>query len=198
MARLSYTAIASLDGYIEDAAGSFDWAMPDEEVHRFANELDRTVGRHLLGRRMYETMVFWEDPDNVAGGPDYVLEYGRTWREADKVVFSRSLESVSSERTSIERDFDPELIRRWKSEMSTAQPDADLSIGGAELAGLALRAGLVDDVHLLLVPILVGGGKRALPDGITQELDLVDMRRFASGFVHLAYRTRDKGDAASG
>lgn len=137
---------------------------------------------------MYETMVFWEDPDNVAGGPDYVLEYGRVWREADKVVFSRSLESVSSERTTIERDFDPELIRRWKSQMSTEQPDADLSIGGAELAGLALRAGLVDDVHLLLVPILVGGGKRALPEGITQKLDLVDIRRFASGFVYLRYR----------
>lgn len=183
MARLSYTAICSLDGYIEDAAGSFDWAEPDEEVHRFANKLDRPVGRHLLGRRMYETMVFWEDPDNVAGGPDYVLEYGRIWRETDKVVFSRSLESVSSERTTIERDFDPGLIRRWKSES-----DADLSIGGAELAGLALRAGLVDDVHLVLVPILVGGGKRALPEGFTQKLELVDLHRFTGGFVYLGYR----------
>lgn len=183
MARLSYAAMASLDGYIEDAAGSFDWAMPDEEVHRFFNDLDRPIGRYLCGRRLYETMVFWEDPGNVAGGPDYVVDYGRIWRGKDKVVFSRSLESVSSERTSIEREFDPELIRRWKTES-----DADLSIGGAELAGLALRAGLVDDVHLVLVPILVGGGKRALPDDIIQKLELASLRRFESGFVHLAYR----------
>lgn len=185
MARLSYTAIASLDGYIEDAAGSFAWAEPDKEVHRFANELEASVGRILYGRRLYETMVFWEDPDNVAGGPDFVVEFGRIWRSKDKVVFSRSLEAASSERTSIEREFDPELIRRWKSEA-----DADLSIGGAELAGLALRAGLVDDLHLLLAPVLVGGGKRALPEGISQRLELVEERRFASGFVHLACRVR--------
>lgn len=185
MAKLIYTAIASLDGYIEDSSGSFTWAEPDEEVHRFANDLDRSVGRFLYGRRLYETMVFWEDPGNLAGGPDYVHEYGRIWRNTDKVVFSRSLESASSERTRIEREFDPELIRRWKSES-----DVDLSIGGAELAGLALRAGLVDDVHLLLAPILVGGGKRALPDAITQKLELVDLRRFSSGFVHLGYRLK--------
>lgn len=186
MAQLTYAAVASLDGYIEDSSGSFDWAEPDEEVHRFFNDLDRSVGRHLYGRRLYETMVFWEDPDNLAGMPDYVLDYGRIWRQADKVVFSRSLESASSARTSIEREFDPELIRRWKSEA-----DADLAIGGAELAGLALRAGLVDEVHLVLAPILVGGGKRALPEGITQSLELVDVRRFASGFVHLGYRMKD-------
>lgn len=183
MARLSYTAICSLDGFVEDADGSFDWAEPDEEVHRFANEFDRPIGCHLLGRRMYETMVFWEDPDNVAGAPDFVLEYGRVWRAADKVVFSRTLEGLSSQRTRIEREFDPDLVRRWKDEA-----DAPLSIGGAELAGVALRAGLVDDVHLILVPTLVGGGKRALPGGLSQNLELVDERRFASGFVHLAYR----------
>lgn len=185
MARLSYAMIASLDGYIEDSSGSFDWAMPDEEVHRFFNDLDRSVGRHLYGRRLYEVMLFWEDPDNLAGMPDYVLDYGEIWRAADKVVFSRSLEAAQSERTSIEREFDPELIRRWKSEA-----DADLAIGGAELAGLALRAGLVDDVHLVIAPVLVGGGKRALPEGIRQSLELVDTRRFASGFVHLAYRMK--------
>lgn len=186
MARLSYTAMASLDGYIEDTTGSFDWAEPDEEVHRFFNDLERSVGLDLYGRRLYETMVFWGDPDNVAGGPDYVLEFGEIWRVKDKVVFSRSLESVSSERTRIEREFDPELILRWKLEA-----DADLSIGGAELAGLALRAGLVDDVNLMLVPILVGGGKPALPRGIAQKLELVDERRFRSGFVYLSYRVKN-------
>ncbi len=184
MARLSYTAICSLDGYIEDAAGSFDWAEPDEEVHRFANGLERSVGLCLYGRRLYETMEFWEDPANVAGGPDFVLEFGRIWRATDKVVFSRTLTSVSSERTRLEREFDPETVRRWKVEA-----DADLSIGGAELAGVALRAGLVDDVHLLIAPVIVGGGKRALAEGITQRLELVEERRFASGFVHLDYRT---------
>lgn len=184
MARLSYTAMASLDGYIEDSTGSFDWAVPDEEVHRFFNDLERSVGLDIYGRRLYETMAFWEDPVNVAGGPDYVLDFGRIWRAKDKVVFSRNLESVSSKRTRIEREFDPELIRKWK-----ADADSDLSIGGAELAGLALRAGLVDDVNLMLVPILVGGGKPALPTGITEKLELVDERRFESGFVYLSYRT---------
>ncbi len=184
MARLSYTAIASLDGFVEDADGSFAWAAPDEAVHRLANDLDRPVGLHLYGRRLYETMVFWEDPDNVAGGPDFILEYGRIWRGTDKVVFSRTLAAPSSERTRIEREFEPEAIRRWKTES-----DVDMSVGGAELAGVALRAGLVDDVHLLLVPILIGGGKRALPDNVTQKLELADVRSFPSGFVYIHYRT---------
>ena len=184
MARLSYTAISSLDGFVEDAAGSFAWAEPDEEVHRFANELDRPVGLHVYGRRLYETMVFWENPDNVAGAPEYVLDYGRIWRGTAKIVFSRTLEAPSSTHTHIEREFDPELIRQWKSES-----DVDMSVGGAELAGVALRAGLVDDVHLLLAPILVGGGKRTLPEGITQKLELVELRSFPSGFAYLRYRT---------
>ncbi|MBX3309298.1 MAG: dihydrofolate reductase family protein [Cryobacterium sp.] len=183
MARLSYTAICSLDGYVEDAAGSFAWAGPDEEVHRLANELDRAVGTVLYGRRLYETMVFWEDPDNFEGGPDYIQEYGRIWRDSDKVVFSRTLDAVSSERTRIEREFHPELIAQWKSDSV-----ADMSVGGAELAGVALRAGLVDDVHLLIAPVIVGGGKPALPDGLRQELELVDVRAFPSGFAHLHYR----------
>lgn len=183
MARLSYTAITSLDGYIEDAAGSFNWAEPDEEVHTLANALDRATGIHLFGRRLYETMVFWEDPGNIAGGPEYIQEYGRIWRDSDKIVFSRTLEAVSSERTRIEREFDPDLIRRWKS-----STEADMSVGGAELAAVALRAGLVDDVHLLIAPVIVGGGKPALPDGITQKLELVEVRAFASGFAYLHYR----------
>ena len=186
MARMSYTAITSLDGYIEDAAGSFNWAMPDEDVHRLANDLDRTVGIHLYGRRLYETMVFWENPDNIAGGPEYVLDYGRIWRESEKVVFSRTLDEVPSERTGIEREFDPELVRQWKSDS-----DADMSVGGAELAAVAFRAGLVDDVHLLVAPVIVGGGKRALPDAITQKLQLVDVRAFQSGFAYLHYRTKN-------
>lgn len=183
MARLSYTAITSLDCYVEDASGSFDWAMPDEDVHRLANDLDRVVGTHLYGRRLYETMVFWENPDNIAGGPGYIHDYGRIWRDSDKVVFSRTLESVSSERTRIEHEFDPEVIRRWK-----AESDVDMSVGGAELAALAFRAGLVDEVHLLLAPMIVGGGKRALPDGITKKLELVEVRSFSSGFAYLHYR----------
>lgn len=191
MARLGYSVITSLDGYIEDAAGSFAWAEPDEEVHRFFNDLERSVGVHLYGRRMYETMVFWEDPENVAGGPDYALDYGNIWRAAQKVVFSRSIEAVSSERTRIVREFDPEEVRRWKASGAREHSATDLSIGGAELAGHAFGAGLVDDVHVVIAPVLVGGGKPAFPENTTQKLELVDERHFASGFVYLGYRLKN-------
>jgi dihydrofolate reductase len=180
MAKLIYSAMASLDGYVEDEQGRFDWAAPDPEVHTFANELDRSVGTHLYGRRMYETMVYWEtddDPDPVAS------EYGAIWRALDKVVFSRTLEAVSSERTRLERELDASVITQLKE---TA--DADISIGGAELGGQAIALGLVDECHLFLAPVLVGGGKRALPAGVHAELELLDERRFASGFVYLRHR----------
>ncbi len=182
MAGLVYSAIASLDGYVEDPDGRFDWAAPDAEVHAFANDLDRPIGTHLYGRRMYETMVFWE-----TGGDDdpVTRDYAEIWRRTDKVVFSRTLASVSSARTRIERTFDHATIRRLKD-----GADSDLSIGGAELAGQALLAGLVDEVQLLLVPVLVGGGKRALPDGIRADLELLDERRFGSGVVFVRYRVR--------
>ncbi len=182
MAKLVYSAIASLDGYVEDERGSFDWARPDEEVHAFANELERPIGTYLYGRRMYETMVFWETA-STSGEPAVFGDYAELWRAADKVVFSRTLQEVSSARTRIERELDPDAIRALKR-----AADADVSVGGSELAGQALAAGLVDELHLLLFPVLVGGGKPALPLGVRAELELIDERRFESGVVHMGYR----------
>ena len=180
MANLIYAAIASLDGYVEDEQGTFDWAAPDEEVHAFVNDLERPIGTYLYGRRMYETMVYWETDDDDA---PVTRDYAEIWRAAEKVVYSRTLQTVSSERTRIERDFDTAAIKQLKeSERS------DISIGGAELAGHAIAEGLVDECHLLLVPVVVGGGKRALPAGVHAELELLDERRFRSGVVHLHYR----------
>ena len=182
MAKLIYAAITSLDGYINDDAGAFDWAAPDEEEHAFVNELERDIGTHLYGRRMYETMLVWETMD-VSGEPAPMVDYAAIWRAADKVVYSRSLASVSTARTRLESSFDPEAVRALKSASET-----DLSIGGAHLAAQALRAGLVDELHLLLHPVLVGAGTAALPDGVKQSLVLLDERRFTSGVVHLHYR----------
>jgi len=182
--KLLYFAITSLDGYIEDESGRFDWAEPDEEAHTFVNDLERSVGTHLYGRRLYETMVYWETAHTVADQPPYALEYAEIWQAAEKVVYSRTLEASSSARTRIERDFDPDAIRELK-----AAADRDLSVGGAELAGQALRVGLVDEIELLVAPAVVGGGKRALPDGVQVKLELLDERRFGSGMVFLGYRT---------
>jgi dihydrofolate reductase len=182
--KLLYSAIASLDLYVEDASGKFDWAEPDEEVHAFANDLDRPIGTHLYGRRMYETMVFWETAglDDRDDDPEVFRDYANVWRAADKIVFSTTLTSVASARTRIETDFDPDLVRRLKQ-----SADADLSVGGAELGGQAIAAGLVDEIHLLLVPVLVGGGKRALPANVHAQLRLLDTRRFAGGVVYARY-----------
>ena len=183
MANLIYSVIASLDGYVEDRDGRFDWAAPDEEVHAFVNDLERPVGTYLYGRRMYETMVFWESPPNVADEPSVFQDYARIWQSAEKIVFSRTLETVTSERTRIERDFDPEAIRRLK-----AAADHDLTVGGAELAAQAIEAALVDELQLFLVPVIVGGGKRALPDaGGRMDLELLDERRFGNGTAYLRY-----------
>jgi len=181
MPKLIYQAIASLDGYVEDSEGNFDWAAPDDEVHAFVNDLERPIGTYLYGRRMYETMVFWETVSDTA--PAVTRDYAEIWRAAEKIVYSRSLDAVSSARTRIERDFDPDSVRRLK-----ASSDADLTIGGAELAGQALALGLVDECHLFLGPIVVGGGKRALPDELRAQLELLDERRFASGVIYLRYR----------
>ena len=181
MSKLVYSALASLDGYVEDADGAFDWAAPDEEVHAFVNELELPVATHLYGRRMYETMTYWESPANTADAPAVVQEYGEIWRAADKVVYSRSLETVSSTRTRIEREFDPAAVGRLKEAAS-----GDLGIGGAELAAHAIEAGLVDEYHLFLVPVVVGAGKRALPD-VRLDLELLDERRFGNGTVYLRY-----------
>ena len=179
MASLIYAAIASLDGYVEDEQGNFDWAAPDEEVHAFVNDLERAVGTHLYGRRMYETMVWWETGDHAG----VYGEYAEIWRAAEKVVYSRTLQTVSSERTRVEREFDAEAIGRLKETSRS-----DIAIGGAELAGQAIAEGLVDECHLFLGPVLVGGGKRALPAGVHAELELLDERRFRSGVVYLRYR----------
>src|ERR1700749_3515304 len=183
MAKLIYSAIASLDGYVEDDQGTFGWAAPDDEVHAFVNELERPIGTYLYGRRMYETMVFWETvtppPDESAAFRDYV----GIWRAAEKIVYSRTLQTPSSARTRIEREFDPEAVRRLK--LSAA---ADITVGGGDLAGQAIAAGLVDECHLFLCPIVVGGGKRVLPDDVHAHLELLDERRFESGVVHLHYR----------
>jgi dihydrofolate reductase len=180
MAKLIYMTFASLDGYSEDASGRFDWAAPDEEVHAFANDLARPIGTHLYGRRMYETMVFWETAGHEADDPDVIRDFAADWRAADKIVFSKSLTAVTSARTRIERDLDPDLIRQLKQEAGT-----DLSISGPEVAGQAIAAGLVDEIQLLLVPVLVGGGKPALPAGVQTRLRLLDTRTFASGFVYV-------------
>jgi len=182
MGKLIYSAIASLDGYVEDASGRFDWAAPDEEVHAFVNDLTRPIGTHLCGRRMYETMVFWETAGLADDDPEVIRDFGSLWRAADKVVFSKTLTSVSSARTRIERDFDPDSIRQLKQSSA-----AELSVGGAELAGQALVAGLVDEIQLFLVPAIVGGGKRALPAAVQARLRLIDTRGFASGCVYAQY-----------
>jgi dihydrofolate reductase len=180
--KLIYSAIASLDGYIEDADGKFDWAEPDEEVHAFINDLERPVGTHLLGRRLYEVMVYWETV-TLTGQPAYIRDFAEIWRAADKVVYSKTLKAVSSANTRIERDFDPEAVRELK-----AAAARDLIVGGPALAAPAFEAGLVDEVHLFLAPILVGGGKHSLPDDVRMELELLDERRFGSGMVYLDYR----------
>ena len=182
MGKLIYSAITSLDGYVEDAEGRFDWAAPDDELHSFVNDLERHVGTHLYGRRMYETMRFWEDPANTAGGSAAVQEYGEIWRAAEKVVYSRTLEGVAGADTRIEREFDPKRVRGLKEAGS-----GDLSVGGAELAALAIEADLVDEYHLFVVPVVVGGGKRALPTGVRANLDLLDEGRFGDGTVYLRY-----------
>jgi dihydrofolate reductase len=184
MAKLIYSAIASLDGYVADEEGKFDWSMPDEEVHSFVNDLERPIGTHLYGRRMYEVMVAWETMPTSPAEP-IMADYAEIWRAADKVVYSRTLEAPSSERTRVEREFDPEAVRAMKAAASS-----DLGIGGPELAGAAIRAGLVDECHLFLTPIIVGGGNPALPDGVRWELELLSERRFGNGVVHLHYRSR--------
>jgi dihydrofolate reductase len=183
MAKLIYSAITSLDGYVADERGNFDWAAPDEEVHTFVNELERPVGTYLYGRRMYEVMAFWEIPSAVADQASFARDYGDIWRAADKIVYSRTLEEAASARTRIERDFDPEAIRRMKE-----AAERDISVGGPDLAAHAIRAGLVDEYHLFFTPVIVGGGKHSLPDKVRLKLELVDERRFGNGTVYLHYR----------
>jgi dihydrofolate reductase len=184
MAKLIYSAITSLDGYVADADGVFDWAAPDDEVHGFVNDLERPIGTYLYGRRMYETMVYWETVDTGPEQAQPARDFAEIWRAADKVVYSRTLERASSARTRTERDFDADAVRQMK-----AAAARDITIGGSEVGGQALRARLVDECHLFLTPVIVGGGTSALPDGLRLQLELLDERRFDSGVVYLRYRT---------
>jgi dihydrofolate reductase len=185
VSKLIYSAIASLDGYVADADGNFDWAVPDEEVHTFINDLERPVGTYLYGRRMYETMVGWETDPTLADQSPVMRDFAEIWQAADKIVYSKTLEAVSTARTRIERDFDPEAVRQMK-----ALAGRDLIVGGPELAAQAIKAGLVDEYHLFVVPMVVGGGKRSLPNDVRLQLELVDERRFGNGMVYLKYRAR--------
>jgi dihydrofolate reductase len=186
VAKLIYLAIASLDGYVTDEDGDFAWAKPDAEVHAFVNDLARPMGTHLYGRRLYEVMTGWETMHTLPDQTPQTLDFAAIWQAAEKVVYSRTLESVSSARTRIERDFAPDAIRQMK-----AEAQRDISIGGATLAAEAIRAGLVDELHLIVNPIVVGAGLPSLPDGVRWRLDLLDERRFANGVVYVRYRTSD-------
>ncbi len=185
MGKLISTAITSLDGYVADTDGNFDWSVPDEEVHAFVNDLERPVGTYLYGRRMYEVMRFWETAHTLADQPAFVLDYAAVWQAADKIVYSRTLDAVSTARTRLEPEFDPEAVRRLKTEA-----DQDLSISGRELSAHAIRAGLVDEYRQFLGPVVVGGGQRWLPDDVRIDLELLDERRFGNGVVYLRYRLK--------
>jgi dihydrofolate reductase len=182
MARLIYSSIMSLDGYIADADGQFSWAAPDEEVFAFVNELERPVGTYLYGRRMYETMRYWETAHAFANQSPAEADFTQLWQSADKVVYSTTLQAPDTAKTRIERDFDPDQVRKLK-----AAAERDMSIGGARLAGQVIAAGLVDEYQLLVVPAIVGGGTRWLPDKVRLNLALVDEHRFASGVPYLCY-----------
>ncbi|MGH2765896.1 MAG: dihydrofolate reductase family protein [Actinomycetota bacterium] len=182
MAKLIYSAIASLDGYVADQDGRFDWAEPDQEVHTFVNDLERPIGTYLYGRRLYEVMLAWETLP-LEDQSQHIRDFAEIWRAADKVVYSSTLESPSSARTRIEREFDPDAVRRMKAEAT-----GDISIGGPGLAGHAIAAGLVDEYRLFVSPAVVGGGTRSLPDRVRLDLDMLDERRFRNGVVYLRYR----------
>jgi dihydrofolate reductase len=183
MGKLIYSALSSLDGYVADEDGNFDWAEPDAEVHAFINDLERAVGTHLYGRRMYEVMAAWETDKTIAEHSPIYRDFAEIWQGADKVVYSRTLATVSTARTRIERDFDAEAVRRMK-----AESERDLVIGGPDLAAQAIKAGLVDEYHLFLAPAIVGGGKQSLPNKVRLNIALLDERRFGGGMVYLHSR----------
>jgi len=185
VSKLIYSMIASLDGFVADESGRFDWAEPDESVHSFINDLERSVGTYLLGRRMYGVMSWWEAIGESSELPPHIADFTKLWREADKVVYSATLSDVSTSQTRIERHFDPDAVRAMK-----AGSERDISIGGPTLASAAIAAGLVDEYQLFVSPVIVGGGLRAFLDVPGQDLELLGERRFDNGFVYLRYRTR--------
>ncbi|MDQ1597390.1 MAG: hypothetical protein QOI70_814 [Microbacteriaceae bacterium] len=183
MGKLIYSAIASLDGYVADESGNFDWSEPDEELHTYVNDRERPIGTYLYGRRMYDVMVFWESAHTMTALPAFIRDYAQIWRSADKIVYSRTLDEAASTKTRIEKRFDADAVRQLKS-----SSERDMSVGGPELAGRAIRAGLVDEIHVFVTPVVVGGGNGFLPDGVHLTLDLIAEHRFANGVVHLGYR----------
>lgn len=185
VARLIHSAITSLDGYVADESGNFDWAAPDEAVHRFVNELERSVGTYLYGRRMYEVMAVWQTLDANPQSAEYERDYARLWQAAEKVVYSTSLAEPLTPRTRIEREFDAESVRRMKAESAS-----DISISGPTLAAHAVRAGLIDEIQMFIAPVVIGGGLRFLPEGSRLGLKLLDEHRFSNGVVYLRYDVR--------
>jgi dihydrofolate reductase len=184
MAKLIYSTLSSLDGYVADEDGNFDWAAPDEAVHRFVNEIERPIGTYLYGRKMYDVMAYWQGAELLAHESAFIRDYAEIWQAADKVVYSTTLDSVSTARTRLESKFDPEAVRQMKD-----ASQRDISVGGPALAAEAFRAELVDELHLFLNPIVVGAGNQSLPDDVRVELELLDERRFGNGVVYLRYRT---------
>ena len=182
MAKLIYVTPTSLNGYIADETGDFDWAAPDEEVHAFINDIVRPIGTYLYGRKMYQTMAVWETPDVISGRTPAILDFARIWQAADKIVYSKSLETVSTRKTRLEREFDPQVVRDLK-----AQLPHDVAVGGPTLAAHAIRAGIVDEYHLFVVPIVIGGGKPVLPGNVRVTLELLAERGFDNGKVYLRY-----------
>ena len=185
MAKLIYATPTSLDGYIADETGNPDWSAPDEEELAFISDIMRPIGMYLYGRKMYQTMAIWETPDVIPGRTPAMLDFARIWQAADKIVYSKSLETVSTPKTRLEREFDPQAVRDLK-----AQSPHDVSVGGPTLAEHAMRTGLVDEYHLFVVPTMLGGGKRVLPSNVYIKLDLLDERRFANGMIYLRYHAR--------
>lgn len=186
MGELIYSAMASLDGFVADERGNFDWAEPDEEVHAFVNDRERAIGTYLYGRRMYEVMQAWETEPAVIAHPTTSADFAEIWQAADKIVYSTSLARPSTDRTRIERRFDPEEVRNLKASRSLA-----VAVAGPTLAAEAFRADLVDECHLYVAPVIVGGGTRAFPAGVKLDLELIDERRFDGGMIYLQYRTRN-------
>ena len=183
MAKLIYSLLTSLDGYVADETGNFDWAEPDEEVHAFINSLERQIGTYLFGRKMYETMAVWETPELLSPLTPVILEFASIWQAAEKIVYSTTLQTVSTAKTRLERRFEVDVVRELKSGATR-----DIAVGGPTLAAHAIRAGLVDEYHLLIAPIIAGGGNPYLPGKVSVKLELLDERRFDNGIVHVRYR----------
>lgn len=185
MSKLIYFIPMSLDGFIAGETDNFDWSAPDDEVMALINDLHRPIGTYLYGRKNYETMTVWETPDALPDLTPSALEWARLWQAADKIVYSRSLETVSTPRTRLEREFEPQTVRDLKAHLPH-----DMSVSGPNLAAQAIRAGLVDELQLLVVPFMLGGGKRVLPTDVTVKLELLDERRVGNGWVYLRYHTQ--------